>query len=85
MAASADICANRFAMIESRYLRRGDRALHMNVLSLIRRTAIVSICLASLLLAGCATDEGLTIDGRSPLAGEPTPPPEMGPRGGWAW
>lgn len=57
----------------------------MNVSSMIRRLSILSISLLSMLLAGCATDEGLTIDGRSPLAGEPTPPPERGPRGGWAW
>lgn len=58
----------------------------MNVLSTIRRCSIVSICLMwALFFAGCATDEGLTIDGRSPLAGEPTPPPPPGPRGGWAW
>lgn len=57
----------------------------MNVLSMIRLGSILSIFLMSLLIAGCATDEGLTIDGRSPLAGEPTPPPQPGPRGGWAW
>lgn len=57
----------------------------MNVSSMIRRLSILSISLVGLLLSGCATDEGLTIDGRSPLAGEPTPPPERGPRGGWAW
>jgi hypothetical protein len=57
----------------------------MNVLSMIRCTLIVPIFLACLIVAGCATDEGLTIDGRSPLAGDPTPPPEPGPRGGWAW
>jgi hypothetical protein len=57
----------------------------MNVLSIIRLNAIASVFLGCMLVAGCATDEGLTIDGRSPLAGEPTPPPETGPRGGWAW
>jgi hypothetical protein len=57
----------------------------MNVLSIIRLISILSILLVGLHIAGCATDEGLTIDGRSPLAGEPTPPPEQGPRGGWAW
>jgi hypothetical protein len=57
----------------------------MNVLSMIRLVSILSILVVCLLVAGCATDEGLTIDGRSPLAGEPTPPPQPGPRGGWAW
>ena len=57
----------------------------MNVLSMIRLGSILSILVAGLLVAGCATDEGLTVDGRSPLAGEPTPPPQPGPRGGWAW
>jgi hypothetical protein len=57
----------------------------MNVLSMIRLGSILSILVTSLLVAGCATDEGLTVDGRSPLAGEPTPPPQRGPRGGWAW
>jgi hypothetical protein len=52
---------------------------------MIRRLSILSISLACVLLAGCATDEGLSVGGRSPLAGEPTPPPEQGPRGGWAW
>ena len=57
----------------------------MNVLSTIRLGSMISVMLVGLLVAGCATDEGLTVDGRSPLAGEPTPPPERGPRGGWAW
>ncbi len=57
----------------------------MNVLSMIRLGSMISVMLVSLLVAGCATDDGLTVDGRSPLAGEPTPPPEPGPRGGWAW
>ena len=57
----------------------------MNVLSIIRCASIGCLCFVSLLVAGCATDDGLTVDGRSPLAGEPTPPPEVGPRGGWAW
>jgi len=57
----------------------------MNVSSIIPRLSILSISLVCLLLAGCATNDELTIDGRSPLAGEPTPPPQQGPRGGWAW
>jgi hypothetical protein len=57
----------------------------MNVLALIRLVSIISIVLVFPFVAGCATDDGLTVDGRSPLAGEPTPPPPPGPRGGWAW
>ena len=57
----------------------------MNVLAMIRRGSMISALLLGLLVSGCATDEGLTVDGRSPLAGEPTPPPQPGPRGGWAW
>ena len=57
----------------------------MNVLSMIRLVFLISVFLVGMLVAGCATDEGLTVNGRSPLAGEPTPPPERGPRGGWAW
>jgi len=57
----------------------------MNVLSMIRLGSMISVMLVTLLLSGCATDEGLTVDGRSPLAGDPTPPPQQGPRGGWAW
>jgi len=57
----------------------------MNVFSMIRLGSMICVMLVSLFVTGCATDEGLTVDGRSPLAGEPTPPPEAGPRGGWAW
>ena len=57
----------------------------MNVSSMIRPLLILWISLVGMLLAGCATNDGLTVDGRSPLAGEPTPPPQQGPRGGWAW
>jgi hypothetical protein len=57
----------------------------MNVLALVRLVSIISILLVFPFVAGCATDDGLTVDGRSPLAGEPTPPPQPGPRGGWAW
>lgn len=56
----------------------------MNVLPMLRLFSILSICLACALFVGCAS-EPLTVDGRSPLAGEPTPPPALGPRGGWAW
>ena len=56
----------------------------MNVLSMLRSISILSIFVAAVLFVGCATDEGLTIDGR-PALGEPTPPPPPGPRGGWAW
>jgi len=57
----------------------------MNVLSMIRLGSMISVLLVSLFVTGCATDDGLTVDGRSPLAGEPTPHPQPGPRGGWAW
>jgi hypothetical protein len=56
---------------------------HLNVLLKLRRVWILSLFVAGLLFAGCAS-EPLTIDGRSPL-GEPPPPPAPGPRGGWAW
>jgi hypothetical protein len=55
----------------------------MNVFSTIRFGGMIFVMLVGLLLSGCATD--LTVDGRSPLAAEPTPYPEPGPRGGWAW
>ena len=57
---------------------------HLNVLSIIRLVAIVSVLAACVLFAGCA-EESLTIDNRPALAGEATPPPPPGPRGGWAW
>ena len=55
----------------------------MNVLPAIRLGSMIYVMLVALLVAGCANE--LTVDGRSPLAGDPTPPPQQGPRGGWAW
>jgi uncharacterized lipoprotein YajG len=57
---------------------------HLNVFPMIRLLSILFIVFACALFMGCAA-EPLTVDGRSPLAGEPTPPPAPGPRGGWAW
>lgn len=38
------------------------------------------------MLIGCAeTGPVFKQDNHEPVAGEATPPPETGPRGGWAW
>lgn len=54
----------------------------MNVTQLIRFILIFVACA----FAGCA-DEPLKLSttNRAPVAGESTPPPQTGPRGGWAW
>jgi hypothetical protein len=49
------------------------------------RLALLLIVFA--LLTGCATEESALKpnDNHEPVPGEATPPPEVGPRGGWAW
>jgi hypothetical protein len=37
------------------------------------------------LLAGCVSEAPLTTETHEPVAGEATPAPESGPKGGWAW
>ena len=37
------------------------------------------------LLVGCAEEPIFKQDKHEPVAGEATPPPQTGPRGGWAW
>ena len=37
------------------------------------------------LMSGCAEEPLLSHDKHEPVAGEATPAPETGPRGGWAW
>ena len=37
------------------------------------------------LLTGCAEESLLSHDNDEPVAGEATPAPQTGPRGGWAW
>jgi hypothetical protein len=48
------------------------------------RFALLLIVLA--LLTGCVeTGPVFPADNHEPVAGESTPPPQTGPRGGWAW
>jgi hypothetical protein len=55
----------------------------MNVTQLIRFILIF----ACVLIAGCASEDPLKLSSgdHTPVAGESTPPPQTGPRGGWAW
>jgi hypothetical protein len=55
----------------------------MNVTQLIRFSLIFVACA---LIAGCADEPlKLSTSDHAPVAGESTPPPQTGPRGGWAW
>jgi hypothetical protein len=57
----------------------------MNVLPTIRLLAILSIFLAALLFAGCASEEPLNFEEHAPVAGETTPAPVSSARTGWTW
>lgn len=57
----------------------------MNVLPMIRLVSILSIFVACLVFAGCASEEPLNFSEHAPEAGEATPPPASGARTGWAW
>ena len=54
------------------------------VAQMLRCFLIFIVCL---LLAGCASDDPLStsMENHPPVAGESTPPPATGTRGGWAW
>lgn len=55
----------------------------MNVTQLIRMILIFG---AYALFAGCAEEPlNLSSSNNAPVAGESTPPPQTGARGGWAW
>jgi hypothetical protein len=47
------------------------------------RLVLLLIVLA--LLSGCAEESILHSDNHEQVAGEATPAPQSGPRGGWAW
>jgi PBP1b-binding outer membrane lipoprotein LpoB len=57
----------------------------MNVSPTIRLVSILSIFLAALLFAGCASEEPLNFEEHVPVAGEATPAPVSNARTGWAW
>lgn len=54
----------------------------MNVTQLLRFILIF----VAYAVAGCADEPlKLSTSNHAPVAGESTPPPQTGPRGGWAW
>jgi PBP1b-binding outer membrane lipoprotein LpoB len=58
----------------------------MNVFLMIRLVSILSIFLAALLFAGCASEEPLNLEEHAPVAGETTTPaPVSSARTGWTW
>ena len=47
---------------------------------------LVSLLIVMASMTGCAIDNPtFKPDAEHPVAGEATPAPETGPRGGWAW
>gem|GEM_PF-1918585 len=46
---------------------------------------LVLLLIVFALLTGCVSEGPLTTEKHEPVAGEATPAPESGPRGGWAW
>jgi len=47
---------------------------------------LVLLLIVFALLTGCASEETVfKRDSADPVPGEATPPPQSGPRGGWAW
>jgi hypothetical protein len=46
---------------------------------------VVLLLIVLSLVSGCAEEPILRHDDHTPVAGEATPPPQSGPRGGWAW
>ena len=65
--------------------RYSDRFAGM-VASLALMSRIVALVFAIGMLAGCASSpEPLSDTQHDPVAGEATPAPQAGPRGGWSW
>jgi len=56
------------------------------VASLVSMMRIVALVFIVTILGGCASSpEPLSETAHDPVAGEATPPPQPGPRGGWSW
>jgi uncharacterized protein YceK len=48
-------------------------------------TRVVLLLIVITLLSGCAEETIFHKNDHEPVAGEATPAPQTGPRGGWAW
>jgi len=46
---------------------------------------VVLLLIVLSLLSGCAEEPLSRPDDHTPVAGEATPAPQTGPRGGWVW
>ena len=46
---------------------------------------LVLLLIVTSFLSGCAEETVLRQNEHEPVAGEATPAPQTGPRGGWAW
>jgi hypothetical protein len=79
------------AQAESKAGQRAERNQPICDYSWVRQTLhsmerFVLLLIVLGLLTGCVSDGPVfPRDNHEPVAGEATPPPQTGPRGGWAW